>query len=111
GLPVIFLREIPGGEFASKCSRIIQSNAVYGSVKGIPVVPGIDLHIFVGMKGFASERAHRKFPVPFGLSLYRKKEQGGDCQDDSSHARPSQLHHVAPPILLSKVMGRAYNEV
>jgi hypothetical protein len=47
----------PGGEFASKCSRVVQRYTVHRSMKGITVVPGIDLKVFVGVEGFASERA------------------------------------------------------
>src|ERR1700752_3892406 len=94
-LPAIFPWKIPGGEFASKCSRIIQRDTVYRSMNGVGAIPGIDLHVFVGVEGFASERTHRKFPIPFGLSLYRKKEQRGACQGNCSHSSPGKLCHIA----------------
>ena len=56
-LPIILLWEIPGGEFASKCSRVVQRYTVHRSMNGITVVPGIDLHVFVGVKVFVPERA------------------------------------------------------
>ena len=56
-LPVILPWEIPRGEFASKCSRVVQRHTVYRSMKGITVVPRIDLHVLVRVKGFPSERA------------------------------------------------------
>jgi hypothetical protein len=55
-LPVILPWEIPVGEFASKCSRVVQRYTVHRSMNGITVVPGIDLHVFVGVKVFAPER-------------------------------------------------------
>jgi hypothetical protein len=56
-LPAILPWEIPGGEFASKCSRVVQRYTVHRSMNGITVVPGIDLHVFVGVKVFVPERA------------------------------------------------------
>src|SRR5262249_16383709 len=71
-LPVIFARKIPSCKFSSKCRRVIELNVICGHI----ITGALSwlrqltrLHAFVGMQGFASERSHRKFPIPFSLSL------------------------------------------
>ena len=46
-LPIICSWEMPRGEFASKCSRIVESHTVYRSMKGIAIVPRIDFEVLV----------------------------------------------------------------
>ena len=112
GCQLYFFGRYQAVSFPPICSRVVQCDTVYRSMNWKIDIPVIKLHVFVGVKGLPSERSHRKFPIPFGLSLERKEEQRGDCQGNRSPTSPGKLCHVALPFSSEQSRtGRAYNEI